>query len=172
MSEVVIIGIFALLTSIATIGSPLVLFHMTSNANRTSKVEDWKREDAVAAKAAEAAKLLLQANAEVAAAARVTNQKLDVIHTLVNSNLTAAMQSEYDATFRELILMKEIVKIKQKDGHDPSKETLDTVAVTEAKLAELQAKLTDRMKAQATIDAQISPPEVVTVIKAPDPLVP
>ena len=81
--------------------SPILVGWFAAKRDRRNKKEDYDRQDVVAAKAAEAAILLLAANERVAKTAAVTNQKLDVIHTLVNSNMTAAMQAELDAINKE-----------------------------------------------------------------------
>jgi len=122
-------------------------------AIRESKLEDWAREDQVAAKAAEAAKLLLEQNKVVADAAATTNAKLDVIHVLVNSNMTAAMQAEYDATVRELAMMREVARLNRIAGTEPSVEALAAIDATAVKIAELKATLSDRLK-QTEIVAQ------------------
>lgn len=81
----------------------------------------------------------------------VTNRKLDVIHALVNSNMTAHMQSELDATVRELAMMREVSRLHEDAGRDPTSETIQAIEMTEAKVSELRAVLDDRFKTQ---DAQ------------------
>lgn len=76
--------------------------------------------------------------------AMITNSKLDVIHTLVNSNMTAAMQAELDATVRELALMREVIALKSEHGRDPSADALAAIESTTKKIAELRAVLADR----------------------------
>lgn len=87
-------------------------------------------------------------------ATRTTNYKLDVIHTLVNSNMTAAMQAELDATVRQLALMREVTELKKTAGHDPSEETLAALELTRVKISELRAVLRDRLR-QATLAEQL-----------------
>lgn len=129
------------------------------------RVEDNARQDLIAqraadtaeqaaAKAAEAASLLLAANERVANTAKVTNNKLDVIHTLVNSNMTAAMQAEYDATVRELAMMREVIALKKVAGHQPSAEAVNALTATETKIAEMRASLDDRLKQAKVVDRQ------------------
>jgi len=121
---------------------------------RRDKKEDWAREDAVAAQAAEAARLLLAENKKVAATAAVTNNKLDIIHTLVNSNMTAAMQAEYDATVREIAMMKEVIALNQAAGREPSPEAIGAIEATQTKINELQAALADRLKQAEVVEQQ------------------
>jgi hypothetical protein len=98
----------------------------------------------VAGKAAEAAVLLLESNKDVAKTAKITNGKLDVIHQLVNSNMTAAMQSEMGALKAQLVLMHEVVDLKRAAGAAPSADALAAIEATKKKIQELQITLTDR----------------------------
>jgi hypothetical protein len=76
---------------------PLLLGYLTDRARRRDKKEDYARQDIVADRAEEAARLLLEENKRVAEATAQTQGQLQEIHTLVNSNLTAAMQAELSA---------------------------------------------------------------------------
>lgn len=75
-------------------------------------------------------------------------RKLDVIHSLVNSNMTAMMQQAIDATARELALMEEVVDLKSTQGRQPSAETQDAISATRERLEELRAAMADRKRAQ------------------------
>jgi hypothetical protein len=106
--------------------------------------------EAVASKAAEAAKLLLAANERVATTTSLTNGKLDGLqslaettHALVNSNMTASMQAELNATVREVAGLKEILALK---GTKPSIESLAAIETAQNRISELQAVLADRLK--------------------------
>jgi hypothetical protein len=159
----------ALIVAVSSVISPLVLSILNNRSRRAEKLEDYARQDAVAAKAEEAAKLLLErqkvtaseaatvarklldANDRVADAAKVavetaqvTNTKLDLIHTLVNSNMTTAMKSEFDAVVRELAMMREVVILNKAAGREPSLDTLAAIKSTEGKITELRAVLSDR----------------------------
>jgi peptidoglycan DL-endopeptidase CwlO len=84
-----------------------------------------------------------------------TNSKLDIIHGLVNSTLTASMQSELDALVTSLAMMREVVDMKRTAGHEPTAESAIAIADTTARIAELQAALADRAaQAAATAAAQ------------------
>lgn len=82
------IPLFAFLS----VASPLVYGYATNKGRRKEKLEDWAREDAVA-------KRLARSN-------QATNSKLDQIHTLVNSNMTAAMENELAAVVARLNQME------------------------------------------------------------------
>ncbi len=83
---------------------------------RNAKAQDYARQDAVAAQAAQAAKLLLEAQERMAGQARqvattlasttaATTAKLDGIHALVNSNYTEIMQTLLDSLKAQLALL-------------------------------------------------------------------
>jgi hypothetical protein len=76
---------------------------------------------------------------------RSVNGKLNTIHTLVNSNMTASMQAELDATMRELAMMHEVIDLKRVAGHEPTPGALDAITFTEGKIADLRARLDDRL---------------------------
>src|SRR5512140_1941118 len=112
MSDTVVIAGFALVSAAFATASPIILSALTNTNTRRMREQDWERQDEVARKAADAADALLEAN-------KTTNSKLEVIHTLVNSNMTAAMQAELDATERELALMKSVVELHRVAGKAP-----------------------------------------------------
>jgi hypothetical protein len=136
---------YAIIIAISSTASPLTLSYLTNRHNRADRLEDWARQDAVAAKAATTASLLVENNKKVAQSTAITNTKLDVIHTLVNSNMTAALQSELGAVKRELVLIREVMKLNRADGHEISVETLATEQTAVVKVAELSAALLDRL---------------------------
>lgn len=144
-----IAGIVAVSSAVA----PLLIAIVTSSQKRKDRAQEYARLDAVAVKAdavadkaAEAAKLLLESNARVQQRGEVVNEKLDEIHVLVNSNMTAMMQSELDATRTSLALMKEVIDLKRASGKKPSSEAAANLKATEAKVKELSSKLAVRQK--------------------------
>ena len=124
----VVVAVFASITA------PLILAVFTARMHRQDREADWARQDILAGRAAELAK--------------ETNGKLDVIHTLVNSQLTAAMQSELDAIVREVAMMLEVIALKKAAGFEPTKDALAALDAAQAKVADLTAKLEDRARAQ------------------------
>jgi hypothetical protein len=114
--------------------------------------------------AAEAAELLVKAQQEsirrtneVARVAeenaKLTSGKLEEIHHLVNSSMTAAMMGELGAVGRELAMMREVLALHKAAGNKPSTEALAAITATEAKLAELQAAVADREKQTAAAES-------------------
>ncbi len=139
--------------------SPLILSFLTNRSRIKEKELDWKREDKKenekALKAQEVADRLFASNEAVAANTKVTNGKLDVIHTLVNSNMTAAMKAELEATIEKLILMKQIVARDKADKITVLPEAILAIRNVESKITELQATLADRLKQTDIADKQI-----------------
>jgi len=120
---------------------------------RLEKVEDYRRQDevsdkvdAAAKQAATAASLLVESNKKVADTAKSQGAKLDQIHVLVNSNMTASMQGELDAYKSNLVLLEEISSLRKAAGQDPSPTTMAVIESTKKKIAELDAQLADRLK--------------------------
>jgi len=169
MDSAIVIAGFAMVSSMVT---PWIL----SYQRRSEKEQDYKRQDEVATKAAKAsevllesqqqlvhqndstAALLLKSNTKAEASAKVQEAKLDQIHTLVNSNLTAAMQDQLDALKAMLVLLLETVDLKHaaSPGAAPSKETVTTIAATKTKIAELSAQLEDRLKQTTFASAKLA----------------
>src|SRR5688572_18678682 len=81
---------------------------------------------------------------QVVNASDITNEKLDTIHILVNSNMTAAMQAELDATVRELAMMREVISLNKAAGRKPSAEAIAALEMTQEKINELRSQLEDR----------------------------
>ena len=134
---------------IAAIVGPLLLAYLFNVQRSREKREQWQREDTAAATASEMFRALLDENRGVKRSMDALNEQIDVIHVLVNSNMTAAMQAELDATVRDLASMREVIDLKRAAGHAPTPIALAAVKATEEAVAELTAKLGDRLKQNA-----------------------
>jgi hypothetical protein len=177
--QVSLIGAFSAL--FIAVVAPLLLSWQQQRHRRQEREEDYARQDEVAEKvrlaadqAAEAAKLLLErqdqaseqsaernrllveANERAADSAALTNGKLDQIHTLVNSNMTAAMQSELDATVALLDTLREVVALNEAAGRQPTAEAVGRIDAMQKKVDELSANLTDRLKQTAAANQIVS----------------
>lgn len=168
--------VVALIVSLGTVLSPALLSYLTGRQRRQEKAEDYARLDAVAARAeaiagaaaaeaaavasqaAHAAELLLESNERVAAAAAAaattTTGQLDQIHVLVNSDRTSSLASELAATELALVSMREIVDLKRALGQQPAADAATVIELTEARIAELRAQLSDRRRQTEVADAQ------------------
>lgn len=127
--------------------SAVVMAFVTYVIAYRQKKADWAREDEVArrvevarTKAEEAARLLLESNQRVANSAKETNGKLNVIHALVNSNMTATLQTLLDSLNAQLVLM---------EGSPKSQATTGAIAAMKTRIRELSATLEERRRQDA-----------------------
>jgi hypothetical protein len=173
---------------IASVVGPGLLAFLTNRSRRAEKKEDWIRQDAVAAeakrqqdevanKASEAAELLLaaqertiRATDQVAFVARqnasdttIRLQELKegqtVIHTLVNSDMTAARQNERVATQALLMALRKVVRLDEDAGRQTSDEDKAIIETTETKIKELDQILADRAHQQEMADVEMEQAE-------------
>ena len=169
MDQTLIVFIVAIFSSIV---SPLVLVSATAFIHRKERAEDFKRQDAVAAKAAavavkaETAAELLSAAQQVtitntedvrvaaASSAADTKTQLKQIHTLVNSDKTAAMQALLDQTQLTLVGLREIVALVKKGRGKPTAATLSAIETAEEHIAQLTAELVDREHQAVAVEAE------------------
>jgi hypothetical protein len=160
----VVIGICS--TIFASVTAPILLARRTEQMHREDMLADYQRQDRVAAEAAKVAAVTAQTAAAAHSAAieahqaasaisvqaavnagrlDVANSKLDVIHGLVNSNYSAAMQSQLDALVNSAALMREVIDLKKGGGAEPSQESVIALADTESKITDLRASIADRL---------------------------
>lgn len=143
----IILAAIALCSAMAVIGGPIYAARSIRREMRLDKEQDYKRLDQVAEKAEAAASrnasLIAELNQTQAQTAEVIFGKMDVLHTLSNSTLTAAMQLSLDGMKRELILM-------QRDPHtDPP-----LVDAIKTKIAEMGMVIGERNKQTGIADLQ------------------
>lgn len=169
----------AIIVAIGTVISPIVLLVLQNigkarerrqeiEAQTAKEARDYARQDlvaaraeAVAAKAAEAATLLVAAN-------RRSDAKLDILtrvttetHGLVNSQYTAVLKAKLDALETGVVLMKEIVAMNKAAGRDPNGGATSEIRSATAKIDELKTLIAEREKADA--DALSRRPVTVVV---------
>ena len=146
---------------------------------REEKQEEWRRQDVVAAQAAEAARLLLEAQRETIArtdkvarlteqATRQTSAKLEQIHVLVNSEMTAARTAERDTQQLLVLALKHSLTLSQALGHPPDKQELDALAVAEERIVKLNKIILDRNEAQRLVDEEARRAGVILARRAED----
>lgn len=131
---------------VAVIG-PLLLSWLNGCQRQAERAEDWRRQDLVAARAAEVA-------VQAKESADNTNEKLDVIHKLVNSQLSTALKNELEALVRERAMMTELIELKKANGLEPTATAAEAIATSQARITELRGIIKDRTEQQEAIDAQ------------------
>lgn len=137
--------VLGFVSGLAVVAAPAITQYMSNRQRRLERAEDKAERLGVAVEVNAVRSTLAQT-------AAWTNEKLEVIHVLVNSQMTAAMRSEVESTTRELVSLREIIDLKQTAGRPPTPEAIAHVKATEVRLAEMNSKLADRMHDQA--DAQ------------------
>ena len=97
----------------------------------------------------------------LAEATAVTDRKLDQIdaqarriHTLVNSDMTAARQSELDQTRATLVISRRIVALARAGGDKPLTEDTDAIGRLESRVTELEQILADRLHQARIVEAE------------------
>ena len=130
----VVVAVFASITA------PLILAVFTARMHRQDREADWARQDILSERAADGVK--------------ETNGKLDVIHELVNSNLTAEIQAKLDALITTLAMLHEVIDLKRAAGREPTSGALAAVEATEAKIAEARRQLAERQQQLEAIAAK------------------
>jgi hypothetical protein len=172
--SLIAILVVALIAIFSSLTAPLILQHRIERMHREDQKAQFDRDDALRARAEQVAATLkaqqdqqaevarqvadrlqfaqaetIRRTNEVAHTARetaaISNAKLDVIHGLVNSTMTAAMASELDALKASLAMMQEVLDLKQSMGHPPTDEVLNAITLTKAKIASLTGVISDRV---------------------------
>lgn len=173
MSDIFWVAVIALL-------GPLLLSALNNRNSRKSKQADWERQDRVAAAAAKVAKDLAADSKEIAETARQvasdlsarqtentaaldrvaetaarnaesTNSQLHQIHTLVNSDMTAARSSELIAVEAHLATLKRNLTTLG----SPSPDEQEVINNLTNRAIELRAILADRLAQQKKAEADL-----------------
>jgi hypothetical protein len=98
---------------------------------------------------------LLRASKRNTEALAVQESKLNVIHTLVNSTLTAALQGQLDATRRELAMTLELFGQHQDPPRNLSDDQKAVVGALHRRVDELAEAMEDRAQQTRSADIQI-----------------
>jgi hypothetical protein len=147
----------------ASITAPLILAHRTERMHREDQLSDYQRQDAVAKTAAETARALAEQQAEIIRQQKESNEatqreraisgtKLDDIasqtkriHTLVNSDMTAARQEELEQAESLIVVLQRVMALAKNNGLLPEQSDIDTLNRTKARRDELELILADRL---------------------------
>lgn len=78
--------------------------------------------------------------------------QLKTIHTLVNSDMTAARQAELDQVLVTLALLRKIATLDRVAGREPTEEDLAALDRTMERIGELRVLLADRLTQQLLVD--------------------
>lgn len=118
-----------------------------AEAVRKDNVIERRRLDAITA--------MTRLQDDVADHAQATVAQLNQIHTLVNSNMTAAKQGELNARIDNFALLNQLSDVKSKFGFAPSPEITSMIEATKKKIDYLTAELSDRLIQTTRADMQL-----------------
>ena len=155
MTESLDLGLVTLGAALLAAISPILNLIVSAWLRRREKAQDYKRQDAVAARllarqdavaaqAAEAARLLLAAQAKTSQQNIETQGKLNHISTLVNSNLTKEMEGRLQALYGQASLIKEKIALLNKTENGANQATRESLESLELIIANLEMLLKDR----------------------------
>jgi len=174
-----------LVALIVSVIAPIMVAYLTNKQNRANKQMDWDRQDAVAreakrqqnevaAQAATAADLLLQAQRETASrteevarvaalTARDQSSQLRQIHTLVNSDMTAARQELLDQTRLLVVLYRKTLDDDKIAGRPSDSQDVKAYDDALVRVDQLQVILADRLAQQRLVEKEQA--EIAATIK-------
>ena len=129
----------------ASITAPLILAHRTERMHREDMLSDYQRQDKVAAAAAAAA---AAQGAALSAGVKLDDLSAQTarIHTLVNSDMTAARQEELDQAESLIVVLKRVIKLVEDRGTEPDPADVETLARTQRRRDQLELILADRLE--------------------------
>jgi hypothetical protein len=81
--------------------------------------------------------------------------KIDIVHTLVNSSLTGSMQSDFNDTTALLHSRRIIIEMNRERGREPTVEDHNEIIRIETKLETLGSVLADRHKQAKLVEKQL-----------------
>lgn len=84
-----------------------------------------------------------------------TNGKLEQVHELVNSSMTAQIQDTYDATRYALVTLDQLLTLQQSEGKTISTDATTTREALSKKVTKLQAELAERAKQTKIADSKL-----------------
>jgi hypothetical protein len=180
LTDVTLVLIIVIVLSAVT--SPVLVAALTGREARRRQQSDWERQDLVAVRArddaeeqrvrqnlaatqaAEATRLLVEAERRRAVDTRRLEAKVDQVHILVNSKLTESMEAQAVALTRLTDLMTvDIARL----GDDADPGAVDRRDAAVAELHQLRENLVDR---EAATEAAGKP--VVGMLAGPEPAPP
>lgn len=161
--SLVVVAVVAVFTSIT---APLILARRTERMHREDQLADYQRQDEVAREAKTAATTLLKQQVEAAEAARLRDEaasdllaridaQADRIHTLVNSDMTAARQEELDQAEATIVVLQRVIGVARSKGTEPEPEDLVALRTARLRRDKLEQILADRMHQLREADATL-----------------
>jgi hypothetical protein len=135
----------ALISGGSAIIGPVLLSYLVNRQSIARERRLSERQDEVASRVSEVA-------VKAARVASRTEHQLGQIHTLVNSDMTAARQAELDQTRKHLTTLARLIEADLRRGEEPSLEDLEEQSKMQARASELEAILADRLVQLRAVD--------------------
>lgn len=139
--------------ALAAVASPLVLVILNGWQQRKSDRENWRRQDEVAARAAEVATAVVATGRTL----RANQRQLEEIHTLVSSELSEAQQRELAAVEELLARSREVVELKRSMGVEPTVADEDALLELEIRIEAMTRSLAVREPAAVEYPSRLGP---------------
>jgi hypothetical protein len=151
--SLIAVAVVAVFTSIT---APLILARRTERLSREDKLAEYQRQDEVAKLAAATAAASLAQQVAAAEEARQRdeaaavllgriNAQADRIHTLVNSDMTAARQEELDQAEATIIVLERVLRVARLKGIGPEPEDVEALEAARTRRDKLEQILADRL---------------------------
>jgi hypothetical protein len=109
----------------------------------------------------EVADLVAERDAKQALKLEQIDAQAKRIHTLVNSDMTAARESERHQAQEMSVVLRRIVALAESHGLKPDQADVEALATAEARSTELDQILADRMAQQRIVEAEAAKPGAI-----------
>jgi hypothetical protein len=129
----------------ASITAPLILARRTEQMHREDMLADYQRQDKVAAAAAAAVAAAQEQAREASAKLDDLSAQTQRIHTLVNSDMSAARQEELDQAESLIVVLRRVIGLAGERGLMPDPADADALERTERRRDQLRLILADRL---------------------------
>ena len=147
--------------------------------HREDRDAEWARQDQVALKAERAtvelavsqkriadqaetaANLAAERDAKVSGQLSRIDAQAHRIHTLVNSDMTAARQSERDQAQAMITVLRKVITLAEERGLVPEESDVDSLQVAEQRVMDLDRILADRMQQMRAVEEEAAKPGAV-----------
>lgn len=97
-----------------------------------------------------------RASARLDAYQRDTTARLNQIHILVNSTLTASMQAQLDSNRRELVVMQEMADMRRRAGVEVTEDWHAATAALQRRIDDLSITMRERESQARAADIQLA----------------
>ena len=147
--------------------------------HREDRDAEWARQDQVALKAERAtvelaasqkriadqaetaANLAAERDAKVAGQLSRIDAQARRIHTLVNSDMTAARQSERDQAQAMITVLRKVITLAEERGLVPEESDIDALQTAEQRVVDLDRILADRMQQMRAVEEEAARPGAI-----------